>query len=152
MSQPGWHCGVDRRAAGRAALRTHDRKFVWSDPVTLWEDTSRRIAEQSGAYRFQLAQRLLRAAAAATKRCQNIGEVAQTGPPERLPVAIDWGLAYDCLNSRSRRWQKLQAGRGPEADRARLFADRHGLRQEGQNAEALEALAYRRKIDPEATT
>ncbi len=50
----------------------------------------------------------------------------------RYDLLLDWALAYDCAGNSQQAVAKLEEAARAPAERARLFADRHGIRQNRQ--------------------
>jgi tetratricopeptide (TPR) repeat protein len=128
-----------------AAVVTHARAEVWSDPVAIWEDTARK---SPGAWRphFQLGFAYFSA-----QRCQAAlpeFEKAAALHPADPDILLDWGLTYDCLNQPEKAVYKLEQS-------AVLHPTAHVLSQIGMVygklgnwPEALTALAAAQKLDP----
>lgn len=133
-----------------AALVTHARAAVWSDPVALWQDT---VAESPGKFRdhFQLANAYMDAG-----RCSDsVVEFQKTAdlnphltPNWRYNLLVDWGLAYDCIQQSSIALDKFRqaAAIDPTAHVYSQIASVYG--KQSKYAEALDALAEAEKRDP----
>lgn len=128
-----------------AAVATHVRAAVWSDAVTLWEDTVRKSPNKSRDH-FQLAvaytdQQRYDAAIAEFER------TAQLKKPD-YNLLIDWGLAYDSMNRPEDALAKLRQAAALEST-AHVYSQ-IGMIYAKQRRwpEALEALAMAQKIDP----
>jgi tetratricopeptide (TPR) repeat protein len=128
-----------------AGIATYQRNAVWSDPVALWEDTvakSPRIARDE----FQLAE-AYRERGDCAKALDHYARSSQLDSTDDR-LFIDWGLAYDCLNQPEQALAKLR--RAAAMKRTAHVYTQIGMiyAKQGQNAEALEALARAAKIDP----
>lgn len=128
-----------------AGIATYNRNFVWSDKVTLWEDTAAE-SPNKGRVLFQLAQAYYEGG-----RCDKAlplyGRIAQLdGSDYRL--LIDWGVDYDCLNQPEQALQKFRQAAGLRQTAHVYSQIGMAYGKEGKNAEALEALATAEKIDP----
>jgi tetratricopeptide (TPR) repeat protein len=128
-----------------AAVVTHARAEVWSDPVALWEDTARK---SPNAWRphFQLGFAYFSA-----QHCDlALPEFEKTAAlhPDDADLLLDWGLALDCLNQPEQALYKLQQS-------AVLQPTAHVYSQIGMVygklekwPDALTALATAEKLDP----
>jgi tetratricopeptide (TPR) repeat protein len=128
-----------------AAVVTHSRAEVWSDPVALWEDTARK---SPNAWRphFQLGFAYFSA-----QHCDlALPEFEKTAAlhPNDADLLLDWGLTLDCLNQPDQALYKLQQS-------AVLQPTAHVYSQIGMVygklekwADALTALATAEKLDP----
>jgi tetratricopeptide (TPR) repeat protein len=85
-------CGVVVLAAAGV---TYARAAVWSDPVSIWEDTVRKSPGKSRAH-FQLAQAY--SEQGRFDRAVTEFEKAAEGQPPEFTLLLDWGLAYDGLH------------------------------------------------------
>ena len=128
-----------------AAAATHNRNYVWSDKVALWEDT---VAKSPNKARdqFQLAQAYFESNDCA-KALPHYARSAQLDPRDDR-LFTDWGLAYDCLNQTDQAVAKIRHALA-------LRPSAHGYSQlgmifgkNGKYAEALDALGTAAKIDP----
>jgi Tfp pilus assembly protein PilF len=113
--------------------------------VALWEDTvakSPRIARDE----FQLAE-AYRERGDCAKALDHYARSSQLDSTDDR-LFIDWGLAYDCLNQPEQALAKLR--RAAAMKRTAHVYTQIGMiyAKQGQNAEALEALARAAKIDP----
>jgi tetratricopeptide (TPR) repeat protein len=128
-----------------AAAGTYARAGVWSDPVTLWEDTARKSPDKSRV-RFQLGfayyqqQRYDLAV-------PEFEKAAALVTPD-YDLLIDLGLAYDGLHQYSKALEALQRA-------AKLEATGHVYSQIGkvyaeqnQWKEAMDAFDQAQRIDP----
>lgn len=128
-----------------AALATHARAAVWTDPMTLWSDTLQKSPNKLRA-RFQLAFAFYVRQDYATA-VQKFEDAAKVGPP-RADLLIDWGLAYSALHETDKALEKLNQA-------AAMQATAHVWSQIGQVngaagrwPEALAALDKAQAIDP----
>jgi tetratricopeptide (TPR) repeat protein len=132
-----------------AAAITHARAAVWADPVALWQDTAAKSPHKRRVL-FQLAS-----AYADAGRCQDAVEeyqkVAQEWPPN-YDLLVDWGLAYDCVNQPELALEKLRQAATMETT-AHVYSQIamvYGKRSRW--AEALDALAFAERLDPNFAT
>jgi tetratricopeptide (TPR) repeat protein len=132
-----------------AAAVTHARAAVWADPVALWQDTAAKSPHKRRVL-FQLAS-----AYADAGRCQDAVEeyqkVAQEWPPN-YDLLVDWGLAYDCVNQPELALEKLRQAATMETT-AHVYSQIamvYGKRSRW--AEALDALAFAERLDPNFAT
>jgi tetratricopeptide (TPR) repeat protein len=132
-----------------AAMMTHSRSEVFSDPVAFWEDTVAK-SPQKARDEFQLAE-AYRERGDCTKSLDHYGRSEQLDPTDDR-LYIDWGLAYDCLNQPAQAVAKLQqaAKMKPKAHVYSQIGMVYG--KQGRNTEALEALAMAAKLDPNFDT
>jgi protein O-mannosyl-transferase len=128
-----------------AAVATHARAQVWSDPVSLWQDTERKSPEKVRAH-FQLGfayfeQARYDLAAAEFARSASLR-------PPTADLLLDWGLAYDGLHqpelalAKLREAIKLEASPQVYTQIAKVYAGSEHW------PEALDALASAEKADP----
>jgi tetratricopeptide (TPR) repeat protein len=84
---------------------THARAMVWTDPITLWEDT---VAKSPGKSRthFQLAQTYAFAGRYDLAVPEFEKTAALTTPT--FDLLLDWGLAYDGAQQYSKALEKLR--------------------------------------------
>ena len=132
-----------------AALGTHARAAVWTDPIRLWEDTA---AKSPGKFRarFQLGyayyvdQRYDRAVA----EFQKASLLQARSPLEKNNLLADWGLALDGLGRWSEAVGKLREA--ADAEPTAYIYSQIGMiyAQHGQYPPALEALDRGEKLDP----
>ena len=138
-----------------AAVATHARAAVWSDPVALWQDT---VQESPAKFRdhFQLANAYMDAG-----RCSDsVVEFQKTAgldphitPNWRYNLLIDWGLAYDCNQQPNIALCKVPPKRRRSDPTAHVYtqiAKVYG--EQSQWAESLDALAEAEKRDPNFAT
>jgi len=132
-----------------AALGTHARAAVWTDPIRLWEDTAGKSPGKFRA-RFQLGyayyaeQRYDRAVA----EFQKASLLPARSTIERNNLLADWGLALDGMGRWSEAVAKLReaANAVPTAYIYSQIAMVYG--QQGQYPPALDALDHAQKLDP----
>ncbi len=144
---------VDRRALAAggmavlliAAFTTHARASVWSDEVSIWEDTARK---SPGAWRphFQLGFAYYKAQRY-DLALQEFEKTARLNPTDP-DLLLDWGLTYDSLN-------QLQPALDKLLQSARLKPTAHAFSQIGmiygklENwPDALANLALAEKLEP----
>jgi tetratricopeptide (TPR) repeat protein len=108
-------CGVIVLIATGA---TYARATVWSDPVSIWEDTVSKSPGKSRPH-FQLAMTYYDQGRFDLSVAEF--EKAAEGEPLEFPMLLDWGLAYDGLHQPEKALAKLRqavaAGTSPR-DRA----------------------------------
>ena len=128
-----------------ATVVTHARAEVWSNPITLWEDTvskspnkSRDHLQLAAAYydqgKFDLA-------------LAEYQKASQIDPPE-YSMLLNWALTYDSLNQPENALAKLRQAAALDAT-AHVYSQIgmvYGKR--GQWREAMESLDQAQKIDP----
>ena len=137
--------GVAAGVALVAALGTHARAAVWSNPVALWEDTVRKSPKKSRAY-LQLAQSYYDAGDF-TKAIETFDRVRQIEPPD-YNTLINQALAYQRANRLDEALARLREAAAIEGT-AHVYSQIGMVHaQRGQRAEALEALAAAEKADP----
>jgi protein O-mannosyl-transferase len=128
-----------------AALATHARAAVWTDPMTLWQDTLQKSPNKLRA-RFQLAfAYFLRQDY--TTAVQKFAEAAQAGPP-RADLLLDWGLAYAGLHETDKALDKLHqaAAMNPTAHVYSQIGQVNG--GAGRWNDAIAALDKAQSLDP----
>ena len=151
------HLKVDRKALAWgcaavllvAAVVTHTRAEVWSDPVLLWSDTVRKSPNKGRAH-FQLAQAYAEEGQYGIATAEF--EKASKLDPATYNLMIDWGLALDNAGNTEAALEKLQAAAKIDAT-AHVYSQIgmvYAKRQRWQ--EALAALATAEKIDPQWPT
>jgi tetratricopeptide (TPR) repeat protein len=128
-----------------AALATHARAEVWSDPILLWRDTALKSPNKVRAH-FQLAF-------AYFDRGRNdlavveFQKTAELTPPT-ADLLHDWGLAYDALHRPELALAKLRQSAALDSTPqvytqiAKVFAGQQRW------AEALDALSTAETLDP----
>jgi tetratricopeptide (TPR) repeat protein len=104
---------VDRRALAAAGLvlvllagfATHARAEVWSDEISIWQDTARKSPEAWRPH-FQLAFAYYKAQRydLALPEYQKTARLHPFDPD----LLLDWGLTYDYLNQPQQALEKLQ--------------------------------------------
>ena len=95
-------CGAIVLAATGA---TFARATVWSDPVSIWEDTVRKSPGKSRPH-FQLAQAYSEQGRADLAVAE-FEKAAAVEPPD-FTLLLDWGLAYDGLHQPAKAIAKLR--------------------------------------------
>jgi tetratricopeptide (TPR) repeat protein len=128
-----------------AALVTHARAGVWSDPVLLWQDTASKSPDKVRAH-FQLAFAYFdkgRFDLAVSEF-----EKAASRRPPTTDLLVDWGLAYDGLNQPDKALEKFRqaAALEPSAHTYTQIGYIHAKRSEWK--EATEAFDTAQKLDP----
>ena len=128
-----------------AALATHARAEVWSDPVLLWQDTARKSPNKVRAH-FQLAFAYFEQGRndLAVVEFQKAAELQ----PPSADLLLDWGLALDALNQPQLALAKLRQSAALDSTPqvytqiAKVYAEQR------QWAEALDALSVAERLDP----
>ena len=127
------------------ALATHARAAVWTDPMTLWQDTIQKSPNKVRV-RFQLAFAYYVREDYATA-VDKFAYAAQAGPA-RADLLVDWGLSYAALHETDKALDKLRQA-------AALTPTAHVYSQIGQVngaarrwPDAMAALDIAEKIDP----
>ena len=128
-----------------AALATHARAEVWSDPVLLWQDTASKSPDKVRAH-FQLAFAYFdrgRFDLAVSEF-----EKAASYRPPTTDLLVDWGLAYDGLNQPDKALEKFRQAVAlePSAHTYTQIGYIHAKRSEWK--EATEAFETAQKLDP----
>ena len=135
------------------ALATHARAEMWSDPVTLWQDSAAKSPGKSRPH-FQLAQSY----AFAQRYDLAVPEFEKAGAlaPPSFDLLIDWGLAYDGAQQFDKALDKLRqavpfAKTPREAAHAqtqigKVYADQRDW------PNAMQALETAEKLDPSFAT
>jgi tetratricopeptide (TPR) repeat protein len=128
-----------------AALVTHARAGVWSDPVLLWQDTAAKSPDKVRAH-FQLAFAYFdrgRFDLAVSEF-----EKAASRRPPTTDLLVDWGLAYDGLNQPDKALEKFRqaATMEPSAHTYTQIGYIHAKRSEWK--QATEAFDTAQKLDP----
>ena len=128
-----------------AGFATHARAEVWSDEVSIWEDTARK---SPGAWRphFQLGFAYYKAQRY-DLALQEFEKTARLHPSD-ADLLLDWGLTYDSLNQLQPAMEKLQesAALHPTAHVYSQIGMVYG-KQENWPA-ALAALAKAQQLNP----
>jgi tetratricopeptide (TPR) repeat protein len=144
---------VDRQALAAGALAvlllaaftTHARATVWSDEVSIWEDTTRK---SPGAWRphFQLGFAYYKAQRY-DLALQEFEETAKIHPADP-DLLLDWGLTYDSLNQLQPALEKLlqSAQLRPTAHAFSQIGMVYGKQEKWQDA--LANLAKAKELDP----
>jgi protein O-mannosyl-transferase len=132
-----------------AAMMSHSRSAVFSDPVAFWEDTVAK-SPRKARDEFQLAEAYRERGDCAKSLDHYVRSEQLDSTDDRL--YIDWGLAYDCLNQPAQALAKLRqaAKMKPKAHVYSQIGMIYG--KQGRNTEALEALAMAAKLDPRFDT
>jgi tetratricopeptide (TPR) repeat protein len=128
-----------------AAMATYARARVWSDPVTLWEDTVRKSPGKSRAH-FQLGfayyqQQRYDLAAPEFERA------AALGTPD-YDLLIDLGLAYDGLHQFPKALETLQRAAKLEPTAHVYSQIGKVLAEQSRWKEAMDAFDQAEKADP----
>ena len=128
-----------------AALATHARAEVWSDPILLWRDTALKSPNKVRAH-FQLAFAYFEQG----RNDLAVAEFQKTAElkPPTADLLHDWGLAYDALHQPELALAKLRQSAALDSTPqvftqiAKVYA--------GQKlwAEALDALSVAERLDP----
>lgn len=128
-----------------AAVATHARAEVWSNPVSLWEDTVRKSPNKARD-RLQLASAYYDAGRF-DRALVEYEKASQLQPPE-YSMLLNWALAYDGLNQPENALAKLR--QAAALDRTAHVYSQIGMiyGKRGQMKEAMEALDEAGKIDP----
>jgi len=151
---------IDRKvlaAAGLAVLllaagATRSRAAVWSDPVSLWQDTAGKSPAKSRAH-FQLASAYYDKGRCdlALSEYQKTAGLMRAGnslDPATYNLLVDWGLAYDCLKQPEEALAKFRQAAAMEPT-AHVYSQIGMVYAKQQRwAEALDALDTAEKIDP----
>lgn len=143
---------VDRQALAAAGLvlvllagfATHARAEVWSDEISIWEDTARKSPEAWRPH-FQLAFAYYKAQRY-DLALQEFQKTAQLHPSDP-DLLLDWGLTYDSLNQLPPALEKLQqsAALRPTAHVYSQIGMVYGKQENW--SEALAALAKAKTLD-----
>jgi tetratricopeptide (TPR) repeat protein len=143
--------GRGARAALCAAIviamagATYARATLWSDPVSIWEDTARKSPHKSRAH-FQLATAYYDQGRFDLSVAE-FEKAAAVEPPDH-DLLVDWGLALDGLHQPEKALAKLRqaAAMDPTAhvysQIGKVYADQR------QWKEAMEAFDTAQRIDP----
>jgi tetratricopeptide (TPR) repeat protein len=143
---------VDRQALAAASLllvllagfATHARAEVWSDEVSIWEDTARKSPEAWRPH-FQLAFAYYKA----QRYDLALPEFEKTAQlhPSDPDLLLDWGLTYDSLNQLQPALEKLRqsAALRPTAHVYSQIGEVYGKQENWP--EALAALATATQLD-----
>ena len=128
-----------------AALATHARAQVWSDPILLWRDTILKSPNKVRGH-FQLAFAYFEQGRndLAVVEFQKTAELQ----PPSADLLLDWGLALDALNQPQLALAKLRQSAALDSTPqvytqiAKVYAEQR------QWAEALDALSVAERLDP----
>ncbi|MEO7141873.1 MAG: tetratricopeptide repeat protein [Bryobacteraceae bacterium] len=128
-----------------ASILTYRRNLVWSNAVSLWTDSASKSPEKSRP-RFQLAYAYYQ-----EQRCADaVSQYAKAATLEKpaYDLLVDWALAYNCAGNRPLALDKLRqaAALEPNAQVYSQIGMIYG--EQGNQADALEALDKAAKIDP----
>jgi tetratricopeptide (TPR) repeat protein len=127
------------------AIGAHARAEVWSNPVSLWEDTVRKSPGKSRA-RLQLAQSYYDDGQ--YQRALDEYEQASRLQKPDYNMLVNWGLAYQRLNQLDQALAKLQQAAALEQT-AHVYSQIGMIYvQRMQQPQALQALATAEKLDP----
>jgi protein O-mannosyl-transferase len=135
-----------------AAGVTRSRAAVWSDPVSLWQDTVSKSPAKSRAH-FQLAsayydQKRCDLAVSEYQKTSQLMNTGNTLDPQTYNLLVDWALGYDCLNQPEEALAKLRQAAALEPT-AHVYSQIGMVYAKQQRwAEALDALDTAEKIDP----
>ena len=128
-----------------AALATHARAEVWSDPILLWQDTAIKSPNKIRAH-FQLAF----AYSEQGRSDLAVAEFQKTAElqPPTADLLYDWGLAYNALHQPELALAKLRQS-AALASTPQVFTQ-IAMVYAGQRrwAEALDALSVAERLDP----
>ncbi len=137
-----WSCAA---IALIAAIATHSRAAVWSDAITLWQDTTAKSPNKSRTH-FQLAV----AYTDAQRYTDAIAEFEKTASLTKpdYNLLVDWGLAYDAMGRPDDALAKLRQAAALERT-AHIYSQIGMIyAKQRRYPEALDALATAEKIDP----
>jgi tetratricopeptide (TPR) repeat protein len=128
-----------------AAVATHARAEVWSNAVSLWEDSVRKSPNKVRTH-FQLAQSYYEAG----RFGEAVTEFEKTARIDKptYNLLVDWGLAYDAVNRPDEAIAKLKQAAAMEPT-AHIYSQ-IGMVYAKQRRwpEALDALGAAEKLDP----
>jgi tetratricopeptide (TPR) repeat protein len=124
---------------------THARAAVWSDAVTLWEDTVTKSPDRNRPH-FQLAMAYYDAG----KFDRSVAEFEAAASLEKptAQLLLDWGLAYDALHQPEKALDKLRQAAAIEPTAhtytqiGKVYADQQKWK------EAMDAFSSAERIDP----
>ena len=128
-----------------AAVATHARAAVWSDPVALWKDTVRKSPQKWRTHynlgvTYMNAQRYEAAIAEFEK-------AAQLEKPS-YSLLVDWGLVYDLMNRPEDALAKLRQAAALEPTGQIYYQIGMVYAKRRRLPEALQALDMAEKADP----
>jgi tetratricopeptide (TPR) repeat protein len=128
-----------------AALVTHARAEVWSNPISLWQDTALKSPDKIRAH-FQLAfayqeQGRFGLAVAEFQRTADI-------KPPTADLLLDWGLAYDGLNQPEKALEKFRQAAAIEPSAHAYTQIGYIYAKRSAWKEAMEAFDTAEKGDP----
>ena len=128
-----------------AALATHARAQVWSDPILLWQDTALKSPNKTRAH-FQLAFAYFEQG----RNDLAVAEFQKTADlkPPTADLLYDWGLAYDALHQPELALAKLRQSAALDST-AQVFTQIAKVYAGQQKwADALNALSVAERLDP----
>ena len=128
-----------------AALVTHARAQVWSDPILLWQDTARKSPDKVRAH-FQLAFAYFEQGRYDLAVAE-FQEMAKRKPPT-ADLLLDWGLAYDGLNQPDKALEKLRQAAALEPSAHTYTQIGYIYAKRSQCTEAMQAFNTAEKLDP----
>jgi tetratricopeptide (TPR) repeat protein len=128
-----------------AALATHARAEVWSDPILLWQDTARKSPNKTRAH-FHLAFAYFEQGRSdlAVAEFQKTAELR----PPTADLLLDWGLAYDALHQPELALAKLRQSAALDSTPQVFTQIAKVYAEQRQWAEALDALSVAERLDP----
>ena len=126
-------------------VATYSRNQVWSNPISLWQDTADKSPAKSRP-RFQLAYALF-TAGQCHQSVQEYRRAASLFPPDGV-LLVDWALAYDCDRQYAPAVEKLKQALAyqPTAHVYSLIGMMYA--KQGLTREAWEALDTAKQIGP----
>ncbi len=128
-----------------AGYVTHARAEVWSEELSIWQDTARK---SPAAWRphFQLGFAYLKAQRY-NEALAEFGKTAELHPSD-ADLLLDWGLVYDDLNQPQQALEKLQqsAALKPTAQVYSQIGEVYGKLEKWP--ESLDALATAERLNP----
>ena len=130
--------------AAISALATHARAEVWSDPVTLWEDSTRKSPGKSRAH-FQLGFAYM-SRQQFDRAVPEFEKAAALTTPD-VDLLVDWGLAYGGLHQPDKALEKLRAAAALEPT-AHIYSQiGKVLAEQNRYAEAMDAFNMSLRLD-----
>jgi tetratricopeptide (TPR) repeat protein len=128
-----------------AALATHARAEVWSDPILLWRDTALKSPNKVRAH-FQLAFAYFEQGRSDLAVAE-FQKTAELKPPS-ADLLYDWGLAYDALHQPDLALAKLRQSAALDSTPQVFTQIAKVYAEQRQWAEALDALSVAERLDP----
>jgi tetratricopeptide (TPR) repeat protein len=128
-----------------AAVATHARAEVWSDPVTLWEDSVRKSPGKSRAH-FQLGYAYM-ARQQFERAVPEFEKAAALTTPD-FDLLVDWGLSYAGLHQPEKALEKLRAAAAMEPTAHVYSQIGKVLAEQSRYQEAMDAFNRSLRIDP----